>query len=58
MAHKGSQTERRHAEEVTEEFIERDLLPETVENDVLRCLDSQEPVQALETALKHRKDRS
>ena len=57
MTHQGRETERRQAEEVAKEFIEKGLLPESVENDVLRCLDSQKPVQALETVLQHRKDR-
>lgn len=57
MVHEARETERRQAEDLANEFIEEDLLPENVENDVLRHLEREESIRALRIILRHRKGR-
>jgi hypothetical protein len=57
MAHKGRQMERREAGDVAKEFIDEDLLPEDIEDDVIQHLDRDEPVRALRIILQYRKGR-
>jgi hypothetical protein len=49
--------ERREAGEVAKEFIDKDLLPEDIEDDVIQHLDRDEPVRALRIILQYRKGR-
>jgi hypothetical protein len=56
MANQGSKPERRRVEAVTEEFIEKDLVSDGVEEQVLEHLDKGNPRRALGIILEHRDD--
>jgi hypothetical protein len=56
MEHQDPPTERQRASELASEFVESDLLSESVEEDVAEHLDSGEPIQALRTIIRHRRD--
>jgi hypothetical protein len=58
MAQSPADPIRRRAEEVTEEFLDRDLLSEETKRDVLERLKRGEPIEALRVITDTRERRS
>jgi hypothetical protein len=56
MDHQDPPTERQRASELAREFVESDLLSESVEDDVVEHLDRGKSIRALRTIIRHRRD--
>jgi hypothetical protein len=54
MSYENAPADRERASELAREFVENDLLPDAVEDDVIEHLDREEPMRALRTIIRHR----